>query len=131
MLALVWKRLSKQPGTIPPLQLLDAEPNCGPLQEISAVEYKQHRGRSLSFEGFYDGVYTVAFNMHTLVQQDSSDSESDSEPDTLNDVLESILSALRVVLEDGNLPKDIQDYLSGPSEPSTVGAPSAQGIQPP
>ena len=82
------------------------------MQDISASEYKQHRGRTLAFEGFFDGVYTVAFNMHTLVEQDSSDSESDSEPDALYDVLESILSALRMVLEDGNLPKEIQDYLS-------------------
>lgn len=82
------------------------------MQDISAGEYKQHRGRSLTLEGFYDGVYTVAFNMHTLVQEDSSESDSDSEPDGLHDVLESILSGLRVVLEEGQLPKDIQDYLA-------------------
>jgi hypothetical protein len=82
------------------------------MQDISAGEYKQHRGRSLTLEGFYDGVYTVAFNMHTLVQQDSSESDSDSESDSLHDVLESILSGLRVVLEEGDLPKEIQDYLS-------------------
>ena len=78
------------------------------MQDISAGEYKQHRGRSLTLEGFYDGVYTVAFNMHTLVQEDSSESDSDG----LYDVLESILSALRVVLEEGQLPKEIQDYLA-------------------
>ena len=45
-------------------------------------------------------------------------SDSDDEADTLYDVFESILSGLLVVLREGDLPKEIQDYIVNCLDPA-------------
>ena len=88
-----------------------SSPHHGNILDISKSEYRQHEGKFMSFEAFYDGLYTVAFNVHHLAQDDS-DSDSEEEADTLYDVLEGILSGLLVVISQGCLPPEVQAYVN-------------------
>jgi hypothetical protein len=48
-----------------------SSPLRGDILDVSRDELKEHRGKSLSFEAFYDGMYTIAFNVHTFAEDDS------------------------------------------------------------